>query len=105
MNPMTNKEIKILDNLIQDLCEKQDRIKIMRQTLGINTDFDFLREVQIIEMLYKDLLRHRQNKGTTFFSSTSGWTVRYTREKKNYKNKEEFWIGIHFSFVEADNYE
>ena len=49
---MTNKEIKILDKLIQDLCSKQDRIKIMRQTLGINTDYDFLIEVQTIEWLW-----------------------------------------------------
>lgn len=102
---MTYKEVKILDKLIQDLCEKQDRIKIIRQTLGINTDYDFLREVETLEMLYRGVLKDRLNKGTTFFASTSGWTVRYTREKKNYKNKEKFWIGIHFSFVETDNYE
>ena len=102
---MTKKEIKILDKLIQDLCEKQDRIKIMRQTLGINTDFDFLREVQTIEYIYECILRDRKNTGTTFFSSTSGWTVRYTRDKKKYTKGEKFWIGIHFTFVEADNYE
>lgn len=102
---MTKKEIKILDKLIQDLAENQDRIKIMRQTLGINMGFDFLREVQTIEMLYECILSDRKNKGTTFFSSTSGWTVRYTRDKKKYNKGEKFWIGIHFSFVEADNYE
>jgi hypothetical protein len=102
---MTKKELNILDKLIQDLCEKQDRIKIMRQTLGINTDYDFLREVQTIEYIYECILRDRKNKGTTFFSSTSGWTVRYTRDKKKYTKGEKFWIGIHFSFVEVDNYE
>ena len=53
---MTKKEINILDKLIQDLAENQDRIKIMRQTLGINMSFDFLREVQTIEYLYECIL-------------------------------------------------
>jgi benzoyl-CoA reductase/2-hydroxyglutaryl-CoA dehydratase subunit BcrC/BadD/HgdB len=102
---MTKKEINILDKLIQDLAENQDRIKIMRQTLGINMGFDFLREVETIEYIYECILRDRKNTGTTFFSSTSGWTVRYTRSKKKYTKGEKFWIGIHFTFVEADNYE
>ena len=102
---MTKKEIKFLDKLIQDLAENQDRIKIMRQTLGINMGFDFLREVETIEYIYECILKDRKNKGTTFFSSTSGWTVRYTRSKKKYTKGEKFWIGIHFTFVEADNYD
>ena len=102
---MTKKEIKILDKLIQDLAENQDRIKIMRQTLGINMNFNFLREVETIEYIYECILKDRKNKGTTFFSSTSGWTVRYTRSKKKYTKGEKFWIGIHFTFVEADNYD
>ena len=102
---MTKKEIKILDKLIQDLAENQDRIKIMRQTLGINMSFDFLREVQTIEYLYECILNDRKNKGTTFFSSTSGWHIRYTRDKKKYTKGEKFGIGILFSFVESDNYE
>ncbi len=73
---MTKKEINILDKLIQDLAENQDRIKIMRQTLGINMSFDFLREVQTIEMLYECILKDRKNKGTTFFSYKSGWLIR-----------------------------
>ena len=102
---MTKKEIKILDKLIQDLAENQDRIKIMRQTLGINMNFDFLKEVETIEYIYECILKDRKNKGTTFFSSTSGWTVRYTRSKKKYTKGDKFWIGIHFTFVEADNYD
>ena len=102
---MTEKDIKILDKAIQHLCSKQDRIKIIRQVLGINTDFDFLREVETIEYIYECILKDRKNKGTTFFSSTSGWTVRYTRSKKKYTKGEKFWIGIHFTFVEADNYD
>ncbi len=85
---MTKKEIKILDKLIQDLAENQDRVKIMRQTLGINMNFDFLKEVETIEYIYECILKDRKNKGTTFFSSTSGWTVRYTRSKKKYTKGE-----------------
>jgi hypothetical protein len=101
---MTPKEIKILDKLIQELCEKQDRIKIMRQTLGINTDFDFLREVEIIESLYKSVLENRKHDKATYFScATSGWHVVYLRDKKTYKKGEENRIQIYFSFVWTDN--
>jgi hypothetical protein len=78
----------------------------MRQTLGINTNFDFLREVEIIESLYKSVLEHRKTEKATYFScGTSGWCLTYLRNKKNYKDGEKFVIKIHFSFVEADNYE
>jgi len=104
---MTKKEIEILDDQIQYLCKNyQDRIKIMRQTLGINTNFDFLREVETIESLYKSLLELRKNeKGTYFSCGTSGWHLTYLRNKKNYKDGEKFVLKTHFSFVEADNYE
>ena len=58
---MNKKDIKILDDAIQYLCSKQDRIKIIRQTLGINTDFDFLREIETIEYLFQSVLRERKN--------------------------------------------
>ena len=107
MNPMTKKEIEILDDQIQYLCKNyQDRIKIMRQTLGINTNFDFLREVEIIESLYKSVLEHRKTEKATYFScGTSGWHIIYLRNKKTYKDGEKFVIKIYFSFVEADTYE
>ena len=107
MNPMTKKEIEILDDQIQYLCKNyQDRIKIMRQTLGINTNFDFLREVEIIESLYKSVLEHRKSEKATYFScGTSGWHITYLRNKKTYKKGEKFVIKIYFSFVEADTYE
>ena len=102
---MTNKEIKILDNLIQELCEKQDRIKIMRQTLGINTDFDFLREAEIIEYLYKSILQERKKiKSTYLETGTSGWFVEYFRDKKTYKEGEKFHVRIYFSFVWGDTF-
>ena len=102
---MNKKEIKILDRLIQDLCEKQDRIKIMRQTLGINTDYDFLRETETIESLYISILQDRKKlKSNFFFVSSSGWTVQYFRNKKTYKEGEKFSVQIFFSFVETDTF-
>ena len=103
---MNKKDYKILDEAIQDLCEKQDRIKIKRQTLGINTDYDFLREVQTIEMLFEGLLEDRKNiKSSFLFRSTSGWTVQYFRDKKKYENGEKYYVNIYFSFVETDTFE
>lgn len=103
---MNKKEIQVLDDAIQYLCTHQDRIKIMRQTLGINTDFDFLREVQTIESLFNSLLQDRKRiKSSFLYASTSGWTVQYIRNKKQYKKGEKFWVNIYFSFVETDNYE
>lgn len=103
---MNKKETKILDEAIQELCEKQDRVKITRQTLGINTDFDFLNEVKTIELLFESLLQTRKRiKSSFLYASTSGWTVQYIRNKKQYKKGEKFWVNIYFSFVETDNYE
>ena len=103
---MNKKEIKILDRLIQDLCEKQDRIKIMRQTLGINTDYDFLRETETIESLYISILQDRKKlKSNFFFVSSSGWTIQYLRNKKEYKEGEKFNVQIFFSFVETDTFD
>jgi hypothetical protein len=103
---MDKKEIKILDRLIQDLCEKQDRIKIMRQTLGINTDYDFLRETETIESLYRSILQDRKRlKSNFFFVSSSGWTIQYLRNKKEYKEGEKFNVQIFFTFVETDTFD
>jgi hypothetical protein len=103
---MTSKEIRALDKLIQELCEKQDRIKIIRQTLGINTDFSFTRESEIIEYLYTTVLDLRTKLDTPFITaSTSGWTVDYIREKRKYKKDEKYNIRASFSFVWTDTYE
>ena len=102
---MSKKDYKILDEAIQYLCEKQDRIKIKRQTLGINTDYDFLREVETIESLYRSILQDRKKlKSNFFFVSSSGWTVQYFRNKKTYKEGEKFSVQIFFSFVETDTF-
>ena len=103
---MTEKDIKILDKAIQHLCSKQDRIKIIRQTLGINTDFDFLREIETIENLFLGVLKERKKyKDCLIFASTSGWTVQYIRDNKKYKKNEKFSIQIFFSFVETDTFD
>ena len=103
---MKPKDIKILDDAIQYLCAKQDRIKIIRQTLGINTDFDFLREVETIENLFIAVLKERKKyKDCLIFASSSGWTVQYIRRNKTYKKGEKYNIHIFFSFVEHDNFE
>ena len=103
---MNKKEIEILDRLIQDLCKKQDRIKIMRQTLGINTDYDFLRETETIESLYRSILQDRKKlKSNFFFVSSSGWTIQYLRNKKTYKEGEKFNVQIFFTFVETDTFD
>ena len=103
---MTKKEIEKLDYLTQYLCKHQYRIKIIRQTLGINTDYDFLREVQTIERIYENVLNERKKeKSTFFFISTSGWTVQYLRKKKTYEKGEDFNVIIYFSFVEIDTFD
>ena len=103
---VTKKEIEKLDYLVGYLSEYSDRIKITRISLGINTDYDFLREVEIIESLYESVLQYRKQEKSCYFSvSTSGWTVEYLRNKKTYKEGEEFTVKVHFSFVEFDTYE
>lgn len=103
---MNKKDIRILDDAIQYLSTKQDRVKIIRTTLGINTDFDFLREIQTIEILFKGLLEYRKKgKGTFLYTSTSGWTVQYFRDKNKYKKGEKYSLNIYFSFVEEDTFE
>jgi hypothetical protein len=103
---MTDKELKILDKEIQYLCESQDRIKAIRQVTGINPGFTFLREVEIIEYLYKSVLENRKNEKSTYFAcATSGWHVVYLRDKKTYKNGEKFNIKIFHTFVWSDNCE
>jgi hypothetical protein len=103
---MTKKDIYILDDAIQDLCKKQDRVIKIRQTIGINADYDFLREVQTIEMLFEGLLEDRKNiKSTFLFRSTSGWTVQYFRDNKKYEKDENYYLNIYFSFVEMDTFD
>lgn len=103
---MKEKDIKVLDDAIQHLCTKQDRIKIIRQTLGINTNYDFLEEVDTIERLFLAVLKERKKyEDCLIYASTSGWTVQYIRKNKKYKKGEKYNIHIFFSFVEVDNFE
>ncbi len=103
---MKPKDIKILDEAMQQLCSKQERMIIIRQVLGINTDFDLLKEVETIENLFLAVLKERKKyKDCLIFASTSGWTVQYIRQNKTYKKGEKYNIHIFFSFVEHDNFE
>ena len=102
---MNKKETKILDDLIGYLSTHSDRIKVTRISLGINTDYDFLREIEIIESLYISILQDRKKlKSNFFFVSSSGWTIQYLRNKKQYKKGEKFNVQIFFSFVENDTF-
>ena len=102
---MNKKEIEKLDDLICYLSKNADRIKIIRQTLGINTDFDFLKEVETIEYLFQSVLRERKNyKDCLITVGTSGWTVQYMRTNKTYKKGEKYNLHIFFSFVEVDTF-
>lgn len=101
---MTDKERNILDKEIQYLCDQQDRVKAIREYTGFNPGFTFLREVEIIESLYKSILEQRKHDKATYFSAaTSGWYVVYLRNKKTYKKDEKFKIKIFHTFVWTDN--
>jgi hypothetical protein len=101
---MTNKERKILDKEIQYLCDYQDRVKAIREYTGIHPHKTFLNEVETIESLYKSVLENRKQCESTYFSvGTAGWFVVYLRDKKKYKDGEDFSIKIYHTFVWSDN--
>ena len=103
---MTKREIKILDDQISYLSFYADRIKCIRTTTGINTDYSFLKEIETIESLYKSILEYRKEEKSTYFhTGTSGWFVEYFRDKKTYKKGEKFHIRIYFSFVWGDSFD
>ena len=101
---MTPKELKILDKEIQYLCEQQDRVKAIREYTNINPGYNFLKEVETIESLYRWVLENRKHDKSMYFScGTSGWYVVYLRDKKTYKKGEKFRIKIFHTFVWTDN--
>jgi len=103
---MTPKEVKILDKEIQYLCEQQDRVKAIREYTNINPGYTFQREAETIESLYRSVLENRKHEKSMYFScGTSGWFVVYLRDKKKYKEGEEFSIKIYHTFVWSDNLE
>ena len=103
---MTKREIKILDDQISYLSSYADRIKCIRITTGINTDYSFLKEIETIESLYKSILEYRKEEKSTYFhTGTGGWFVEYFRDKKTYKKGEKFHIRIYFSFVWGDSFD
>ena len=104
---MTKKQRKILDEQIQLLCEYDlDKIQTIRQALGINSSYSFLREVDTIESLFNKCIQNRKEfKSNFYFASSSGWTVNYFPDKKKYKKNEDFKVQIYFSFVDVDNFD
>jgi ribosomal protein L33 len=102
---VTKKEIKKFDTLIGYLSENSHRISAIREAVGINKDYNFLREIETIETLYEGLLQERKKiKSTFLFASTSGWTVQYFRDKNKYKKGEKFDLQIFLSFVDEDTF-
>jgi hypothetical protein len=104
---MNKREENIINKQLRYLKKyDSDRVSIIRNALGINPQFTWDREEDTIISLYKSCLIMRKNnsKDNYFFASTSGWTVEYFRDKKKYKEGEEFDIKIYFSFVETDTY-
>lgn len=105
---MTKKEQKKIDHVIGYFIESDSfyRVKKIREVFNINPHFDKNREIETIEYLYRCVLQDRKKfKSTLVFSSTSGWTVNYYREKKKYKEDEDFEIEVHHSFVDYDTNE
>jgi len=105
---MTEKEQKKIDDVIHYFNESESfyRVKKIREVLNINPLFDKNREIEIIEYLYRCVLQNRKKiKSTLVFSSTSGWTVTYYRNKKEYKEDEDFELEVHHSFVDYDTNE
>jgi hypothetical protein len=95
-----------LDKEIQYLCEEQDRVKAIREYTNINPGYTFQREAETIESLYRSVLENRKHEKSMYFScGTSGWFVVYLRDKKKYKEGEEFSIKIYHTFVWSDNLE
>ncbi len=102
-----SKEFKILEKQIKYLQEyDSDRVYKIRQALNINPQFSWEREADTIRQLFNYVLHSRKNhRETYFYTSTGGWTVEYFRDKKKYKEGEDFSLKIYFSFVETDTYD
>jgi len=105
---MTEKEQKKIDDVINYFNNYSfDRVKKIREVININPHFDKNQEIETIKHLYKAVLQERKKniKSTFFFASTSGWTVTYYRNKKKYKEDEDFEIEVHHSFVDYNTNE
>lgn len=101
------KEHQILDEQLQYLERyHSELIKAMREMTGHNPHYTFADETKTIEYLYAELLQERKSfKGREMSIGTSGWTVQYKRNNMKYKDGEKFYIRIHFSFTQTDNYD
>ena len=102
-NPLTKKERQKFDSIIQYLKDNQDfnRVKKIRQVIGINSHFNEEDEIKTIMALYKSVLKNRTRfKSDSVFAGESGWNIRYSRDKKKYRKGEDFKIDIHHTFVD-----
>lgn len=100
---MTKKERQKFDSIIHYLQEQQDfnKVKKIRQVVGINSHFDQEDEIDTILSLYRSVLIDRTKyKSNSIFAGTSGWNVRYIRDKKKYRKGEDFSLVLYHTFVD-----
>lgn len=99
---MTKKERQKFDSMIQCLKDSHDfvRVKKIRQVVGINSHYNEEDEIKTILDLYDCLLKQRTTyKSHTINTGTSGWNIRYIRDKKKYRKGEHFKLYIFHTFV------
>lgn len=100
---MTKKERQKFDSIIDYLQQQQDfnRVKKIRQVVGINSHYNEEDEINTILSLYNCVLKDRKKYKSTFiFAGTSGWNIRYIRDKNKYRKGEDFKIDLYHSFVD-----
>lgn len=100
---MTKKERQKINSIIHYLKDSFDfdRVKKIRQVVGINSHFNEDDEIKTILDLYDCVLKDRiKYKADSIVAGTSGWNIRYIRDKKKYRKGEDFKVDIHHTFVD-----
>lgn len=100
---MTKKERQKINSIIQYLKDSNDfnRVKKIRQVVGINSHFNEDDEINTILNLYDCVLKDRMRyKSNSIIAGTSGWKLQYIRTKKKYKKREDFKIDLIHTFVD-----
>ena len=100
---MTKKERQKIESIVQYLKDEQDfnRVKKIRQVVGINSHYNEEEEIDTIMTLYNCVLKDRKKyKSNIIFAGTSGWNIRYIRDKNKYRKGEDFKLDLHHSFVD-----
>lgn len=103
VHTMTKKERQKIESIVQYLKDEQDfnRVKKIRQVVGINSHYNEEDEINTILNLYDCVLKDRTKyKADTIIAGTSGWNIRYIRDKKKYRKGEDFKIDLHHTFVD-----